>query len=166
MKPPKKETSVNICGDKPWHQCSKSDLWNTPDFILNMVRQVQGDYFDPCPPNPEQDGLAIPWLGSVYVNPPYSNVQPWLDKGVDGIRNGDITQITYLLKLDPATLWWKSLNRLPFIYCLLGQRLKYKHQDFGLVSTSPFPSVLIYCGPNAQQFADVMRNIGQVVIGL
>lgn len=31
----------------------------------------------------EEDGLSQPWQGRVWMNPPYSNVQPWIDKWLD-----------------------------------------------------------------------------------
>ena len=31
----------------------------------------------------EDDGLAQPWAGRVWLNPPYSNATPWVDKFVN-----------------------------------------------------------------------------------
>lgn len=33
------------------------------------------------------DGLSRPWLGVVWMNPPYSNPTPWIDKWLDH-KNG------------------------------------------------------------------------------
>lgn len=31
----------------------------------------------------EEDGLTSPWFGRVWLNPPYSNATPWIDKFVN-----------------------------------------------------------------------------------
>ena len=56
----------------------------TPDYLKNQIKHEFGEYFDPCPVNPTQDGLAIDWPTdqAVYVNPPYTrgNISKWVKK--------------------------------------------------------------------------------------
>jgi hypothetical protein len=45
--------------------------WRTPKALYaELDREFHFDY-DPCPPNPEFDGLSVEWLERNYVNPPY-----------------------------------------------------------------------------------------------
>ena len=49
-----------------------NDDWSTPDYILDWVKKKYGSYFDPCPINPNFDGLNIKWRKVNFVNPPYT----------------------------------------------------------------------------------------------
>jgi phage N-6-adenine-methyltransferase len=66
-----------------------TDSWITPKHIIDQL-----GYFDldPCASNPQpwpcakqsialpDDGLAAKWEGSVWLNPPYSQVWTWMHK--------------------------------------------------------------------------------------
>jgi len=58
----------------------KSDNYKTPDYLL----KVFAGWFDPCPlnPNPKVNGLDLKWKNKTYVNPPYSNPLPWIEKAI------------------------------------------------------------------------------------
>lgn len=72
---------------------SKTTTWLTPRWILDALGEFG---LDPCCP-PEmpwrtakrmihwpEDGLAVPWEGRVWLNPPYGrNIEKWLDKMVE-----------------------------------------------------------------------------------
>ena len=68
-----------------------TDVWLTPPSMI----QALGDFdLDPCCPNNlpwetannyysldnGQDGLALPWVGRIWLNPPYSNWVPFMKK--------------------------------------------------------------------------------------
>lgn len=52
------------------------------------------------------DALAQPWpthLGAIWLNPPYSNLKPWLSRAREaGLR----TPVVCLLPADTSTRWW------------------------------------------------------------
>ena len=52
---------------------SKNDDWATPSYLLDMIRDEFGEFFDPCPLRSDFDGLCIDWKDVNYVNPPYNN---------------------------------------------------------------------------------------------
>ena len=56
----------------------------TPDWLKLEIIERFGEYFDPCPVNPQFDGLSIDWPRdkAVYVNPPYTRGQlsKWVKK--------------------------------------------------------------------------------------
>lgn len=66
-----------------------TDEWLTPPEILTALGPFD---LDPCSPvdrpwdtaaahfDVEDDGLATPWHGRVWLNPPYSEVDPWMEK--------------------------------------------------------------------------------------
>ena len=54
----------------------KSDVHITPDRVWDMIKENWGwnkeQFFDPCPVNPQWNGLDIDWKEMNFVNPPYS----------------------------------------------------------------------------------------------
>lgn len=55
----------------------------TPDWLYAALQQRYGQFdFDPCPHEPDFDGLVVPWRCLNYVNPPYKEIPRWLDKAL------------------------------------------------------------------------------------
>lgn len=57
----------------------------TPTALLNVIQKMffKGeDFFDPCPSDPDFDGLRIKWHGNCYVNPPFKELPRWIQKAV------------------------------------------------------------------------------------
>ena len=52
------------------------------DFDLDVAAPPGGPWHVPCERfyTIEDDGLASPWDGLIWCNPPYSNFTPWADK--------------------------------------------------------------------------------------
>lgn len=69
-----------------------TDVWLTPPPILRALAGTDGFDLDPCAsenrPWPtarqhftwRENGLAQPWDGRVWLNPPYSNIAPWISR--------------------------------------------------------------------------------------
>lgn len=85
------------------------DNWKTPDNIYNKLNLEFNFNYDPCPlnPNPDFDGLKTEWGTKTFVNPPYSNVYPWIEKAISESKEGKI--IVMLLKFDCSTRWFNDL---------------------------------------------------------
>ena len=97
----------------------------TTDETFDECRNLAGvDWFDLDPAaNAEStrgvtfydlaaDGLAQPWVGRVWVNPPYSNVRPWVEKAADSSH--DCPVIAMLLPANRTEQqWWQELIEEP-----------------------------------------------------
>lgn len=70
-----------------------SDDWSTPRDVFERIEAVYGPFdLDPCcrPDTAkaprfftkDDDGLAQPWQGRVWVNPPYSDPLPWIRRAI------------------------------------------------------------------------------------
>lgn len=94
-----------------------SDCWATPLEIVQKLEKEFGVFdLDPCCyPNtakakkfytPAEDGLSQPWLGRVFLNPPYSKPAPWLQKALSETACGNATLVVALLPVSTDTKWF------------------------------------------------------------
>jgi phage N-6-adenine-methyltransferase len=70
---------------------SKSDKWGTPKDVYDKLNEEFKFDFDPCPvdwKDGDDDGLTIEWGESNFVNPPYSQVSKWIEKGYKEWKKG------------------------------------------------------------------------------
>lgn len=122
---------------RPNHK-KHTDSFKTDNWILKIFE----NWYDPCPFNPgwnpydNHDGLVIPWKDKTYVNPPYSNVLPWVEKAVQENQQGKM--IVMLLKHDSSTRWYSLLHGAGARFILIQGRLK-----FNTGNACAFPSVLV-----------------------
>jgi|26BtaG_2_1085354.scaffolds.fasta_scaffold03248_9 hypothetical protein len=80
-----------------------TDDYKTDKWLMNIFE----GWFDPCPINPSFDGLKIEWQKKTFVNPPYSNPLPWVEKAIEENKKGNV--VVLLLKLDTSTKWFAKL---------------------------------------------------------
>ena len=117
----------------------KDQFAQTPEVVWEWVRDKLGcEPFDPCPANPDYDGLSIPWKQFNYVNPPYKNIPPWLDRAVKEHAKGNST--LFLLPARTAPFWYhKYVMRASEIWFICGG-IKFK----GYNSRCPFGCIFVY----------------------
>ena len=58
----------------------KSNNWGVPPSLYEELNKEFNFDFDPCPFQPDFDGLTIAWGERNFVNPPYDNIKPWAKK--------------------------------------------------------------------------------------
>ena len=55
------------------------------------------------------DGLAQPWRGKVYMNPPYGReIVPWIERAVAEVENGNAEEVVALLPVRTDVKWWQQ----------------------------------------------------------
>lgn len=102
------------------------DSYRSDKWILKMFR----GWFDPCPYNEDwnlsfEDALDINWPDQTYINPPYSNVKPFVEKAIMENKMFNKT-IAMLLKHDSSTNWYKLIHESGAHILLVNERLRHQ----------------------------------------
>lgn len=120
------------------HFMSVNDKWKTPEVFYEKLNEEFNFDFDPCPPNPEFDGLEIEWGNRNFVNPPYGNViSKWLAKAVEEQEKGNTS--VFLIPSRTDTKWWHTYVMQADEIRFIKGRLRFQ----GAVYNAPFPSVVV-----------------------
>ena len=66
------------------------------------------DWFDPCPHlRPAWDGLEVSWGQHAFVNPPWGNIRPWVEKALLERDKGCVVHM--LIPPATSTATWRDL---------------------------------------------------------
>jgi phage N-6-adenine-methyltransferase len=136
---------------------STHHAWETPAGLLAALRSVFGRFdLDPCASRksrtrvparvhlmPEDDGLSVPWRGTVFVNPPYGRTLPrWVAKARREVEAAHARAVVALLPARPDTAYWHAdVAGKAVVYFLRG-RLRFGAGG----NSAPFPSALVVWG--------------------
>jgi hypothetical protein len=85
----------------------------TSDEVLHELRAEFGDMFDPCPfvgkgLRPEFDGRKIPWKEMNFINPPYDDISPWMERANREMRKRNHTSLIFV-PVRTGTRYWEKL---------------------------------------------------------
>jgi len=112
----------------------QSDHWSTPPEIPRGT-------LDPCPHNFKTDGLKRKWHGDVFCNPPYSEIDKWIDKALSERKN--CKTITLLLPNWTDRKWFSKIQHCTIFYS--SGRLKFNGSNGNKNLYTPrFGSMLIF----------------------
>lgn len=130
---------------------SKTDLWATPQELFDELDKEFHFELDVCatPENAkcrkfytkEQDGLAQPWKGRVWCNPPYGReIGQWVRRAFFAAVAG--ATVVMLLPARTDTRWFHE-----YIYGKAEVRFIRGRLKFGDARNSaPFPSMVVIFG--------------------
>ncbi|GLX85096.1 phage N-6-adenine-methyltransferase [Thalassotalea loyana] len=108
------------------------DLWATPSWLFEKLHQEFNFSLDAAARKEsakvdnfitkEENALTINWLSrigsnnrAVWINPPYSDIAPWLAKAEAEARKNNIVSVL-LIPATPDAGWWpKSASEVRFI---------------------------------------------------
>lgn len=148
------------------------DDWRTPEEVVDLIRILWDGPpdLDPCAAatadgwfarenvTAEQDGLARPWRGSVFVNPPFGDLATWAEKCSVEAQSG--AEIVLLLPARTDTRYWHAHIAKARAIAFLRGRLTF----VGAPSVAPFPTALAYWGHRPWAFHACFRGRGMVVV--
>lgn len=80
----------------------------TPESLIEHLEDKYGKFdFDPCPVNPQFDGLSVEWGTRNYVNPPFNQLKAWLTKAVGEWGKGK--EVVFLMPIRLHTAYFLNL---------------------------------------------------------
>jgi DNA N-6-adenine-methyltransferase (Dam)/Protein of unknown function (DUF3102) len=152
---------------------SESPEWYTPQHILDRAVATLAEIdLDPCwhPDSPVRatttytaahDGLSRPWIGRVWLNPPYGRaIHAWVEKLVAEYNSGAVSEAIALVPARVDTDWFRLLD--PFPRCFVDGRLTFVNAEH----PAPFPSAIVYLGRNIRYFAKIFGAVGGIWVQL
>lgn len=146
------------------------DSWTTPQWLTDLLPYVD---LDPCSNvrstvranrtyrlDRGEDGLALPWNGMCFINPPYSDVLPWARKGIEA------ESIGFLVNADSSTAWWREMTRYCRLMFLFAKRIQFTPPPGVRASTNSKPQALVCdeafwdaCSPELVRFGQLWRRV-------
>lgn len=84
----------------------KNDDVATPSDLYQLLNEEFDFDFDPCPLKSTVDGLSISWGKRNFVNPPYSDIRPWIQKGFQEYLQGKLS--VFLIPVRTSSVYWHS----------------------------------------------------------
>jgi ParB family chromosome partitioning protein len=156
---------------------SGEQLWFTPAEYITAARNVMGGIdLDPASHplaqetiqatlwyGPEQDGLAQPWHGRVWLNPPYSHplIEQFIAKLLEEYRSGTVSEAIMVTNNCTETAWFHRAEAEAALLCFPRGRIPfYGHGDIG---NSPLQGqTFFYYGQNDTAFRAVFEQWGFV----
>uniref|UniRef100_A0A6M3IYU3 Putative methyltransferase n=1 Tax=viral metagenome TaxID=1070528 RepID=A0A6M3IYU3_9ZZZZ len=136
------------------HFSSERHDWRTPKALYARLDAEFHFDFDPCPVDPDFDGLAVEWGERNFVNPPYGReIGKWCAKALEEARKGKL--VVMLIPARTDTRWWHEYIMKADEIRLIKGRLRF---DDGTVG-APFPSVVVVLkGPRLSMWP-MLRSI-------
>lgn len=154
-----------------------SDEWYTPADYIEAARRAMGSIdLDPATCEMAQtivqadvyltkmdNGLAAKWLReNVWLNPPYSNSQVWIDKLLREVDGVFVKQAIVLVNNATETAWFQSLLARSAVVCFPGRRLQFWRHDHSNVGARQGQAIF-YLGANDAAFVAEFQQFGTLM---
>jgi hypothetical protein len=159
------------------------DSWRTPDTkeqpIVSLVKQALGGsiWLDPCSDSSakvsasvryfkDDDGLAEhqTWSKTVFINPPFSNPSPWVEKCCLSIARGNVSAAIMLLKAGTVSNvgTGELISKYASAVCHWRGRINFLNDEGYAVKGSDFDCVFIYFGDRVDLFRKAFSGRGTI----
>lgn len=145
----------------------EKDYWQTPQWLKKIIKDYYGGtYFDPCPANPDFDGLKLIWpVKDTYINPPFSQYKAWVNHGL--LYSKRSRQI-WLSHHNHDVVWFKQLRVFSVAQVQLFSRIRFEDYLTGEPSKSTAygkcQTLHFLGGHDIEEIKKHFSTIGQVMI--
>ncbi len=169
----------NVSSAKAAVFSSESDEWYTPQKYIESARLVLGRIdLDPASNvkanevvgakaiyTIDDDGLAKPWKGRIWLNPPYgdhgeTNIATWIGKMISEYRAGRMQRGILLVNASTDRKWFQPLWDFPI--CFTDHRIEF-YTPSGTPRSPVSGNVFVYMGGDVTGFASEFAKHGPVV---
>lgn len=151
---------------------NQNDEWYTPEYVLNLAREVLGTiHLDPASSDianervnaeiyftKEDNGLSLPWEGTVWCNPPYSAalIKKYCNKVYEEYSKGHISEAIVLTNSGTDTLWNQPLAKGTQVYTL--GRISFLTPEGSEKGKGGRGQCFTYFGSNHKKFIEVFTR--------
>lgn len=172
--PPTVDRTGNVGRMAP--SADTTDDWHTPDDLLSLAREILGGIdTDPASCREAQDrvragrwfgpvenGLAQPWAGRVWLNPPFSAIAEWVATAAERLLSPDGPDAILLCcHANTDAAWWHNLRGFPV--ALSRGRVRYLRPGGERGEAPPRGTALFLLGGDygaKERFAEVLGGAG------
>jgi phage N-6-adenine-methyltransferase len=160
-------------------QFSGDNEWYTPARYVELAREVMGSIdVDPASNDyaqrtvkaatfytVETNGLDKPWVGKVWMNPPYGRklIGRFIDKLMEEYQAGRTTEAIVLTNNSTDTKWATALFENAASLCFTRGRVKFISPTKKGAATLPMGQLFTYVGNRPHDFAALFGEVGHVV---
>lgn len=150
--------------------------WYTPPEYIEAARLVLGEIdLDPASSDKAQetvkareyftkddDGLAQPWAGRVWLNPPYAIdlIGKFSEKLAGHFEMKDVTAAAVLVNNATETEWFRRVALLASCICFPAGRVSFLDADGNPKGAPLQGQAVIYLGSNQDDFKQQFRQFG------
>ncbi|WP_445305250.1 DNA N-6-adenine-methyltransferase [Microcoleus sp. Pol12B3] len=161
------------------------DSWRTPNTqeqpIVSLVRKALGGdiWLDPCSNSgssssipaavryyKNDDGLAQhnTWSKTVYINPPFSDPFPWVERCCTEVARGNVSAAVMLLKAGVVSNvgTGELINKYASALCYWRGRINFLNDEGNAIKGSDFDCVLVYFGARLDLFREAFGGRGTI----
>lgn len=151
--------------------------WGTPKKYVESARKVMvGIDIDPASNDEAQkiigadwyytevdDGLAQPWIGTVWLNPPYGRglAVVFIKKLLEELTEGRATEAIVLTNNVTDTLWFSdTLGKYATAFCFPNHRIQFVAPEGTKKSSNSLGQVFSYFGNDPASFVTEFKQYG------
>src|SRR5699024_8773873 len=113
----------------------------------------------------DDNGLAKPWHGRVWLNPPYAQplIQFFAEKVADEVVEGNVSEAIVLVNNATETKAWQYMAKSCTAVCFPRGRIRYLDASGSPANTPLQGQSFVYFGANTAKFLEAFREFGVVL---